>query len=223
MPYDGLSVIESSDLLADRAYAQLSTAILRNELSPGSSLSVPELARRFGISRSPVREAVQRLIYDGLADYRGRRGTVVSTIEIEDFLSLLEVREVLEALAASLAARHGNDKERKALIAVHEEFVLRIPKTNETAVAYSQIDMKFHTLIRAMAKNPELDAALARTQVRGHLSLFSLWSGERNIGAAQVEHAAMCEAIVIGDEDMASEAAHVHISNLRQRVLAEGN
>jgi DNA-binding GntR family transcriptional regulator len=223
LSHDSLTVIESGDLLAERAYAQLSTAILRNVLSPGSSLSVPELARRLGISRSPVREAVQRLIYDGLADYRGRKGTVVSTIEIEDFLSLLEVREVLEALAASLAARHGNDKERKALIAVHEEFMSQSPAMGETAVTYSQIDMKFHTLIREMAKNPELDAALARTQGRGHLSLFSLWSGERNVDAAQAEHAAMCEAIVIGDEDMASGTARAHISSLRQRVLAEGN
>ena len=221
MFYDGLSVIESSDLLADRAYAQLNTAILRNEVPPGSRLSVPELARQLGISRSPVREAVQRLVYDGLADYRGRKGTVVSTIEIEDFLSLLEVREVLEALAASSAARRGNNEERRALVAVHEEFVSQSPAMDETAITYSQIDMKFHTFIRYMTKNPELEAALARTQDRAHLSLFSLWGGWRNVEASQVEHAAMCEAIVIGDEDMASEAARAHISGLRQRVLAE--
>ena len=221
MSYDGLSVIESSDLLADRAYAQLNTAILRNEVPPGSRLSVPELARRLGISRSPVREAVQRLIYDGLADHRGRKGTVVSTIRIEDFLSLLEVREVLEALAASSAARHGNNEERRALRAVHEEFMSQSPAMDETAITYSQIDMKFHAFIRYMTKNPELEAAVARTQVRAHLSLFSLWGGWRNVEASQVEHAAMCEAIVIGDEDMASEAARAHISGLRQRVLAE--
>lgn len=221
MFYDGLSVIESSDLLADRAYAQLNTAILRNEVPPGSRLSVPELARQLGISRSPVREAVQRLIYDGLADNRGRKGTVVSTIEIEDFLSLLEVREVLEVLAARSAARRGNNEERRALMAVHEEFMLESPAMDETAVTYSQIDMKFHSFIRGMAKNPELVAALARTQGRAHLSLFSLWTGGRNVEATQVEHAAMCEAIVIGDENMASEAAHAHISGLRRRVLAE--
>ena len=120
--YAALSAIEAGDLLADRAYSQLSTAILRNHLSPGASLSVVELARHLGISRSPVREAVQRLIWDGLADYRGRRGTVVVSIDLNDFLRLLEVREALEALAARLAAQRGSTEERDELRGIQQEF-----------------------------------------------------------------------------------------------------
>ena len=82
---DELQALEPGDLLADRAYRQLSRAILRNQLVAGTPLSVPELARRLNISRSPVREAVQRLIYDGLAANVPHRGAIVSEIKPDDF------------------------------------------------------------------------------------------------------------------------------------------
>lgn len=219
MALGNLSVIEAGDLLADRAYSQLSAAILRNDLPPGTALSVPELARHLGISRSPVREAVQRLIWDGLADYRGRRGTVVVSIDLNDFLRLLEVREVLEALAARLAAERGSTEERDGLRAIQREFEsLDTPDADRWA--FHEIDMRFHAAIRAMARNKDLDAALARSQSRAHLSLNTLWQGERNIRAVQREHAAICDAVAEGDRDQADQAARSHIASLRRRVVA---
>ena len=82
---DELQALEPGDLLADRAYRQLSRAILGSQLPAGTPLSVPELAQRLNISRSPVREAVQRLIYDGLAVSVPHRGAVVSEIKPDDF------------------------------------------------------------------------------------------------------------------------------------------
>ena len=222
MQHGTLTLIEAGDLLADRAHAQLSTAILRRELPPGSSLSVPELARRLGISRSPVREAVQRLIWDGLADYRGRRGTVVVSIDLNDFLGLLEVREVLEALAARLAAERGTADEREALRAIHEELEALGSDASDASdeADFAGIDMRFHTAIREMSRNSDLYASLARSQGRAHLSLNTLWQGERNVRTTQLEHAAICDAIVDGDSDRAQEAARAHIANLRRRVIA---
>ncbi|MYA14264.1 MAG: GntR family transcriptional regulator [Acidimicrobiaceae bacterium] len=197
----------------------MSTAILRNELPPGTSLSVPELARRLGISRSPVREAVQRLIWDGLADYRGRRGTVVVDIDLSDFLRLLEVREVLEALAARLAAERGSDAQRDDLRQIHQEFE-SLKSSDASQWAFLEIDMRFHAAIRAMSHNQDLDTTLARSQGRAHLSLNTLWRRERNLRVTQREHAAICEAIVDGDTDRAESAARTHIACLGQRVLA---
>lgn len=219
MQHGSLHVIEAGDLLADRAYTQLSTAILRNELPPGTSLSVPELARRLGISRSPVREAVQRLIWDGLADYRGRRGTVVVDIDLSDFLRLLEVREVLEALAARLAAERGSDAQRDDLRQIHQEFE-SLKSSAASQWAFLEIDMRFHAAIRAMSHNQDLDTTLARSQGRAHLSLNTLWRRERNLRVTQREHAAICDAIVDGDTDRAESAARTHIACLGQRVLA---
>lgn len=214
-----LDLIEAGDLLADRAHSQLSTAILRNQLPPGTSLSVPELARRMGISRSPVREAVQHLIWDGLADYRGRRGTVVQSIDLNDFLGLLEVREVLEALAARLAATRGTAEERKGLHAIQQEFE-SLESSGSDESAFSEVDMRFHTAIRAMARNADLDSALSRSQGRAHLSLNTLWHGARNVRDAQLEHSAICDAIVHGDAVRAEQSARSHIANLRRRVTS---
>lgn len=219
MPYGSLHVIEASDLLADRAYSQLSTAILRNELASGASLSVPELARHLGISRSPVREAVQRLIWDGLADYRGRRGTVVVDMDVSDFLRLLEVRVVLEALAAKLAAERGTDAQRTDLRQIQQEFE-SLKSSDADRWVFLEIDMRFHAAIRAMSHNKDLDAALARSQGRAHLSLNTLWRRERNLRVTQREHAAICDAVVAGDTDRAETAARTHIAGLHQRVLA---
>ena len=219
MQHGTLNLIEAGDLLADRAHSQLSAAILRNELAPGTPLSVPDLARRLGISRSPVREAVLRLIWDGLADYRGRRGTVVVSIDLNGFLGLLEVREVLEALAARLAAERGTADEREALRAIHEELEALGSEASDEA-AFAAIDMRFHAAIREMSRNADLYASLARSQGRAHLSLNTLWQGERNVRATQLEHAAICDAIIDGDSDRAQEAARTHIASLRRRVIA---
>ena len=210
-----------AELLAEAAYAQLSEEILRKELPPGASLSVPALARQLGISRSPVREAVQRLIYDGLADYRGRRGTVVSSIQISDFVSLLEVREPLEGLAARLAAQRGTKQDRQRLYELHERFQTMQHGQDRSETDVVGLDVEFHRLIREMSGNDELATILARTQARAHLSMHSLWTGPRNANAAHREHAEICAAILTQDPDRAEAAATAHITGLRHRVLAE--
>lgn len=218
---EDLSSIRPGDSLADAAYNQLSERILRNQLPPGTSLSVPELSRRLGISRSPVREAVQRLIYDGLADYRGRRGTVVSSIEVSDFVALLEVREVLEGLTARLAAQRATDEERARLEALHREFLSLEPGSDPSESTLVEFDMSFHQLIREMSCNPDLGIILARTQARAHLSMHTLWTGARNVEAVQSEHGEICAAILARDPDRADAAARDHIVALRHRVLTE--
>ena len=106
---DELQAIEPGDLLADRAYRQLSRAILATSCRRRSTQRA-ELARRLNISRSPVREAVQRLIYDGLAANVPHRGAIVSELKPDDFRGLLEVRQALEGLAARLATMRATDE-----------------------------------------------------------------------------------------------------------------
>ena len=217
--FDSLTSIDTSVLLADSAYDQLKRAILRNELQAGTSLSVPRIASRLGVSRSPTREAVQRLVSEGLADYRGRRGAVVSSITLHDLLSLLELREVAEAFAARLAAERGTDEEREAIAKIHDEFCKLDPDAHRGSVA--EADLEFHRAIRVMTRNAEVDTALARLQTRGHLSMFQLWAGERNIRKDQSEHAAICKAIIGQDPGSAEDAARTHIANVRQRLLED--
>jgi DNA-binding GntR family transcriptional regulator len=212
----GLYGLRERQSLADLAYQRLIRAIMRNDLSPGTPLSVPELARRLNVSRSPVREAVQRLIYDGLAEHVPHRGAVVVSIDEQSFRDLLDVRHRLEGLAARLAAERIRRSELDALaetLAEHESVV-----AGEDVYRNVEHDMRFHELIRAAAANADLDKMLARTQSRAHLSLHRLWRGSRDPKAMLAEHRAVFDAIAAGDADAAEWAAERHIVGLRQRV-----
>lgn len=212
---DELQALEPGDLLADRAYRQLSRAILRNQLAAGTPLSVPELARRLNISRSPVREAVQRLIYDGLAAYVPHRGAIVSEIKPDDFRDLLEVRQVLEGLAARLATVRATDGDLGSLHDVLDDHE-RVHEGDEPANV--ELDTRFHTIIRDVAGNKELSTILGRIQGRAHLSRFTLWRAKRNTRDALAEHRAIFLAMAARDAEGAELAARQHISNLIARV-----
>ena len=215
---DELQAIGPGDLLADRAYRQLSRAILRNQLVAGDPLSVPELARRLNISRSPVREAVQRLIYDGLAANVPHRGAIVSELKPDDFRGLLEVRQALEGLAARLATERATNEQLRSLQAVLDEHALVVDSGDEPANV--ELDTRFHSIIREAAANTELSTILARIQGRAHLSRFTLWRAKRNTRDALNEHQAIFAAMVAHDADAAERAARQHISNLLGRVEA---
>ena len=120
---------------------------------------MPELARRLNISRSPVREAVQRLIYDGLAANVPHRGAIVSELKPDDFRGLLEVRQALEGLAARLATERATDEQLRSLRAVLDEHAVVVESGDEDANV--ELDTRFHSIIREAAGNPELSTILA--------------------------------------------------------------
>lgn len=204
-------------LLTDRTYATLKQAIFDNELPPGTALSVPELARRLSVSRTPVREAVQRLIYDGLAVHVSHRGAQVSTVDIEDLRQLYVVREQLEGLAARLATEQVDARgltTLQAIIAEHE----RVLAGGAGEAAHIELDVRFHRALREIAANPNLTAALEPLAGRSHLALHTLWRSADAPRLALDEHRAIVAAIAAGDPDSAEAAARRHISRLRVRL-----
>ena len=170
------------------------------------------------ISRSPVREAVQRLIYDGLAANVPHRGAIVSELKPEDFRGLLEVRQALEGLAARLATERATDEQLRSLRAVLNEHAVVVEAGDEDANV--ELDTRFHSIIREAAANTELSMTLSRIQGRAHLSRFTLWRAKRNTRDALDEHQAIFVAMAARDPDGAERAARQHISNLLARVEA---
>ncbi|MGW0559280.1 GntR family transcriptional regulator [Streptomyces sp. NPDC003016] len=209
--------IAAGSLLADRAYEELKSAVLANRLRPGDALSVPALATGMGISRSPVREAVQRLIHDGLASHVPHRGAVVSTVDVEDVRQLYAVREVMEGLAARLATERLDATgvaELRELLEQHE----RVVASDFEEQAHIEMDMAYHRLIREVAGNPHLTAALDTIQGKAHLALHSLWRSPEAPRLAVQEHRRIFEAMTSGDPDAAEHAAREHIRRLRIRL-----
>jgi DNA-binding GntR family transcriptional regulator len=181
---------------------------------------VPELARQLDISRSPVREAVQRLIYDGLAENRGRRGAVVAQINPRDFLSLLEVRRLLEGFAARKAAMNVTDGDVAELREVLEAHRSRIEEGGIEEATHVEFDQAFHSRVCDIAANEDLTVILGRMQGRAHLSFSSLWQEPLRPEEALAEHGEILEAVAAGDPERAEAAACRHIDAVQARFAS---
>jgi DNA-binding GntR family transcriptional regulator len=217
-----LDRLEQGGQLAERTYEAIKSAILVNRLPPGTPLSVPELARQLGVSRSPVREAVQRLIYDGLATHAPNRGAEVSLVDIDDLRALYLVREQLEGLAARLATEHldaDSLAELRGILTEHEAALVASGENgDDDIVAHIDLDRRFHRVLRELAGNPHLTAALEPMAGRSHFALHSLWRSPDAPRLALDEHRQIVEAMVAGDPELAAEAARRHIARLRTRL-----
>ncbi len=212
-----LASLSAGGSLAERTYEALKVAILANQLPAGTALSVPELARQLNVSRSPVREAVQRLIYDGLATHAPYRGAEVARVDLDDLRELYIVRELLEGLAARLATERldGDALARLRGIIDDHERAVSAEADNATHI---ELDIRFHDEIRDLAANRHLSAVLAPISGRSHFALHSLWRSPEAARLALDEHEAIVDAMITGDPDLAEQAAQRHIARLRVRL-----
>ncbi|WP_165818187.1 GntR family transcriptional regulator [Frankia canadensis] len=205
-----LTPIQGHELLAKRVEHQLREAILAGELPPGSHLSVPELARRLGVSRTPVRDAVYALERAGLAEIRARHGAVVFGGSHDDLRHLFELREALDGMAARLGAARMTPPERDALREVLDQHTEAIRHADpDLHVAF---DAEFHRLIRDGARNPRLADDLARLQDQIVLVMraVSLAPGAMGHGVLH-DHAAVLAAITRAEPETAERAMRAHI------------
>jgi DNA-binding GntR family transcriptional regulator len=221
-PHDAFEPLSPGDALADRAYEVLRSAILSNALPPGTSLSVPELARQLRVSRSPVREAVQRLTGDGLATHVRHRGAEVSRVDLDDLRDLYVVRELLEGLAARLATERLDHESLAELRAVIDEHEAALAEGAETR-AHIELDRRFHRIVRELAANPHLTAVLEPIAGRSHSALHTLWRSAEAPRLALQEHRQIVDAMVTGDPELAERAARQHIARLRVRLRQAGH
>ncbi len=130
--------------LTDRAYQQIKEAILSNRLRPGDPLRVEHIIKRLSLSRTPLREAIQRLEKEGLVEIRPRMGSFVSHIELREIIEMYQVRAVLEGFAAHLAAgRVSPDR----LVVVEEQLTRQSPNGETDYLALSNAGLALHRLI----------------------------------------------------------------------------
>jgi DNA-binding GntR family transcriptional regulator len=136
---------------SDMVAAMLREMILAGDLEPREPLRQRDLASRFGVSETPVREALRRLQSEGLVDSDVHRGAMVAEAEQGAVEEVSQIRAALEALGASLAADRITDEELDQLRALHER--MTDPDIGE---AYYELNRKFHFLIYESAQSPLL-------------------------------------------------------------------
>ena len=205
---------------SERAYRQLRGEILNGVLAPGVAVLEVEQAERIGVSRTPLREAVARLIADGLVVGRRGRGFEVTDISIDSISELYELRQALEVQAIRLAASR---RDPAPFIELREAFRLApdLLEHGESGVHryYLLID-ELEDAIDIAVANPFLVGALRA--VRTHLARIRRLA-RRNplrLRAAATEHLLIIDAIIAGDPSLAAHATHIHLHQSLVSVLA---
>jgi DNA-binding GntR family transcriptional regulator len=141
----------SSTTLTMRIVDELRQLILSGSLESGMRLRQMELAERFDVSPTPIREAFKTLAEEGLVDYDAQRGVFVFTPTVDDVLENYEIRVALEPLATELAAKSITAEELAEL----DRIVARMRRTKSMRV-YQELNRDFHALIYAAARRPRL-------------------------------------------------------------------
>jgi len=225
--------------LREIVYESLREAILQGRLKPGERLMEIQLAEELGVSRTPVREAIRKLELEGLLVMAYRKGVYVTDVKAKDIIDILEIRAVLEGLAAGLAAERitAEELEEVELILHQHKFinsshqfleerqenrplVFSLPTDYERNLIYMvEIDTKFHDLIYKASRNKRLEQIimLLKTQIQ-HFRTTSLAQPGRTRVATE-EHKKILEAIGERNIPLAQELAQKHIENAEEALL----
>lgn len=195
---------------------ELEDDIVNGRLLPGEQVQIDALVERFGVSRTPVREALQQLETSGLVEVLPKRGTYVTRIGLTELVQMFEVMAELEALCARLAARRAPDR----TIADIEQAMHAcetVATTTQDANAYYYANEDFHRLIYDACGNPFLvQQTLALKNRLKPYRRMQLQIRDR-MAQSQREHRQILAAIAQGDPEAAAQAARAHVLIQGQR------
>jgi DNA-binding GntR family transcriptional regulator len=198
---------------AEELRLQLADEIVRGALAPGSPLDETDIARRFSVSRTPVREALRQLAASGLVDARAHRGAVVARPTVERMTEMFEAMAELEAMCAGLAAERMAPAERHGLEAIHEE--LRVLSYAGNPERFHEVNERFHNAIYAGAQNTYIAEITLATRVRVQPFRRAQFRNLGRLAKSQAEHDRVVVAIMRGDHVAAAAAMRAHIELVR--------
>jgi DNA-binding GntR family transcriptional regulator len=198
---------------AEELRLQLADDIVRGTLPPGSALDETEIARRFKVSRTPVREALRQLAASGLVDARAHRSAVVARPTIDRLTGMFEAMAELEALCAGLAAERMLPAERQRLEAIHEE--LRVLSYTGDPDRFHDVNERFHNAIYAGSQNDYIAEMTLATRVRVQPFRRAQFRNLGRLAKSHTEHDRVVVAIMRGDRVGAASAMRAHIGLVR--------
>lgn len=198
---------------AEELRLQLADEIVRGALPPGAPLDETDIARRFSVSRTPVREALRQLAASGLIEARAHRGAVVARPTLERLNGMFEAMAELEALCAGLAAERMSAIERARLESIHEE--LRVLSHAGNPERFHAVNERFHNAIYAGSQNGYIAEMTLATRVRVQPFRRAQFRNLGRLAKSHAEHDRVVVAIMRGDRNGAASAMRVHIELVR--------
>ncbi|MGH9469295.1 MAG: GntR family transcriptional regulator [Terriglobia bacterium] len=200
--------------LTQRAYRAIRDEILKGRLNGKQRLTEAYFAERLGVSKSPIREALNRLEAEGLIIIEPRRGASVANFSADDIKEIYELREILEGAAVHdmLMDEKTCARLRASLDAAKE--ALRA----SDKVAYILADADFHRVVAQAARNSRLRRILEN--MHGQMLVLRHRTFELSSDRSVLEHEGILQAIEGGDTDLASRRMTQHVRAVRKKLLA---
>ena len=192
---------------AELVYDWVKRQIREGKVQPGTRLREAQLAKELGISRTPVREAVNRLLSEGQLVLNSSRGFSVAKLDRQQVLELYALREFLEAASARFAAQHASEPEIEALHDLLAQSLEIADDPPELAI----LNKRFHIAISSAGHNRYSDQALVRMADSLGLIPGTTFTMEGRAAAVFEEHTAILDAMESRDPDAAETAARYHI------------
>ena len=203
---------------AEELRLQLADEIVRGVLPPGAALDESELARRFRVSRTPVREAIRQLAASGLIEAQAHRGAVVARLSAERLVEMFEAMAELEALCAAFSAERMTGAERRALEAVHEE--MRSLIHGGDPQRFHEVNEAFHGALYSGAHSGYLAEMTLTTRARVRPFRRAQFRNLGRLAKSPLEHDRIVVAVLRGDRERAADAMRAHIRTVREEYEA---
>ncbi|MBI0537985.1 GntR family transcriptional regulator [Roseomonas sp. KE2513] len=204
------------ETLASALRRRLEAEIAEGRLDPGSRLDEQDIAQRFGISRTPVREAFRLLASDRLVELRGRQGALVRRIGVHTLVEMFQVMGELEGLCARLAARRASARQLERLAAIH----LRLEAAAEAGPdGFYDVNQEFHEAIYEAACNVFLAEETRKLRNRVATYRRRVTRMPDRIRDTIREHAEIMEAITTRNPERAHAAMRAHLNLLGDNLL----
>lgn len=192
--------------------------IVAGRLRPGQRLDEVGLAERFGVSRTPIREALIQLAASGMVEMRPRRGTFVTLLGPRELVESFELMAEVEASCARLAAQRMGPPDQKAISEAHAACCQAVAEGDEGA--YYPANARFHAAIYAATNNRVLRSEALRLQLTLQPYRRLQLKVPRRIDASLAEHEAILEALLRGDGAVASERIRAHVLVQGERFMS---
>ena len=204
--------------LRDVVFNTLREAILKGELKPGERLMELQLAAKLGVSRTPIREAIRMLEQEGLAVTIPRKGAEVARMTEKDMEDVLQIRDALDELAASIACEQISEEELAELRHTMHEFE-ESTKTGDVK-RIAEADVRFHDIIYHATRNVKLENMLNNLREQMYRYRLEYLKDTHSHEKLDGEHQAIFENIRNGDKEAVCTMVGQHIDNQKEAILA---
>jgi DNA-binding GntR family transcriptional regulator len=183
--------------------------IFQRELEPGSWIDEMKIAEEYGISRTPLREALKVLAAEGLVTMKVRRGAYVTEVSDRDLAEVYHLLSLLESDAAAVVAQEASDAELKSLQALHRELEKAVKNRDE----FFAINERFHMRLLEIAGNRWRNQMVADLRKVMKLNRHNSLLKSGRIEESLAEHRAVMDALVARDAQSARERMQLHFNN----------